>query len=83
MKIGHGWTKTTESGATCITIALDEVLGFMFPFLKIILEKCFITLWHIPKEERKDENSPSWSVNITVKREKKEKTEEEIDEAPF
>lgn len=69
MKIGNGWTKTTEAGETYISISLDEIFGAWLPFLK----KCFITLWHIPKDERKTENSPSWVLDIKVK---KDKTEE-------
>lgn len=83
MKIGNGWTKTTENKETYITIALDEALGVMFPLLKPLLKDCFITLWHIPKDERKSDNSPSWSVNITVKKEQKETAETPEEDLPF
>lgn len=76
MKIGNGWTKTTEKGETYISISLDEVFGAWLPFLK----NCFITLWHIPKEERKSENSPSWTLNISIKKEKN--TENTPDDVP-
>lgn len=75
MKIGYGWTKTTEKGETYISISLDEIFGCMFPFLK----NCFISLWHIPKDERKNENSPSWVINLSVKKEKnKENTPDDV-----
>lgn len=68
MKIGNGWTKTTENGDTYISISLDEIFGAWLPWLK----NCYITLWHIPKDERKSENSPSWTLNISLKKEKQQ-----------
>lgn len=68
MKIGNGWTKTTENGDTYISISLDEIFGAWLPWLK----NCYITLWHIPKDERKSENSPSWTLNINAKKEKQQ-----------
>ena len=70
MKIGSGWTKNTENGDTYISIALDEVIGELYPALK----DCFINLWHVKKEDRKGENSPSWTVSLNVKQEKENKT---------
>lgn len=78
MKIGYGWTKNTENGDTYISISLDEVIGVIFPPLKPLLRDCFITLWHIKKEDRKNENSPSWAIDLKIKKEKEEKTTEEI-----
>lgn len=74
MKIGSGWTKTTEGGDTYISIALDEVIGELFPALK----GCFVNLWHVKKEDRKNDNSPSWTVSLSVKQEKETKENEEI-----
>lgn len=74
MKIGNGWTKKTDDGDNYISVSLDEVVLTMYPMLK----DCFITLWHIPPEERKKENSPGWSVNISAKKEDKEKQTQEI-----
>ncbi len=68
MKIGNAWTKTSEDGNTFISVALDEVILEQYPFLK----NCFINLWRIPSEERKNENSPHWNVNISVKKQKEE-----------
>ena len=76
MRIGSGWTKNTENGDTYISIALDEVIGELYPQLK----GCFINLWHVKKEERKGENSPSWTVSLSVKKEKEEKADKEFDE---
>ena len=74
MKIGNAWTKTSEDGKTFLSVALDEVLLEQYPFLK----NCFINLWRIPQEDRKNENSPHWNVNISVKKLKEEVKEEEI-----
>lgn len=72
MKTGNGWTNTTEDGKTYISISLDEVFGACFPFLN----KIYITLWHIPKEERKNENSPSWVLNFSLKKDKQQNAEQ-------
>ena len=74
MRIGNAWTKTFEDGRTFISVALDEGILKKYPFLK----NCFINLWRIPQEERKNENSPGWNVNISVKKQKEETVEEEI-----
>ncbi len=66
MKIGNAWTKNSDDGQTYISVALDEVILEKSPFLK----KCFINLWRIPQEERKNENSPGWAVNLSAKKEK-------------
>ena len=68
MKIGSGWTKTAESGDTYISIALDEVIGGLCPGLK----NCYINLWHVKKEDRKSDNSPSWAVSMSLKQEKED-----------
>lgn len=80
IKIGSGFTNTTEDGKTFISISLFNVLGVIFPFLKPIVERCFITLWFIPQENRKNEKSPAWDLVIDEKKEKKEppKVDEEI-----
>lgn len=78
MKIGNGWTKTTENGDTYIPIALDEVIENLYPQLK----KCFLTLWHVKQEDRKNENSPAWTVTLSVKKDKTEKQANE-EEIPF
>lgn len=70
MRIGSGWTKTTENGDTYISISLDSILGVIFPFLKPLLEKCYLTLWHISQADRKGENFPSWDFVLSVKKEK-------------
>lgn len=72
MKIGSGWTKNSDNGDTYISVSLDEVLGALYPQLK----DCYITLWHVKPEDRKKENSPSWIVNLSVKKEKGAESEE-------
>ena len=68
MKIGSGWTKETEDKKIYISVSLNEIFGEWFPFLK----KCFITIWHIPEEERKNENSPNWTISLNIKKEKQD-----------
>lgn len=80
MRIGSGWTKNAESGDTYISIALDEVVEELFPQLK----GCYINLWHIKKEDRKDpEKSPSWTVSLSVKKEDKSSDKEFDDIVPM
>lgn len=74
MKIGNAWTKTSEDGNTFLSVALDEVILEQYPFLK----NCFINLWRIPAEDRKNENSPHWNVNISVKKQKEDVTEPDL-----
>ena len=74
MKIGSGWTKNSDNGDTYISVALDEALIALFPQLK----DCYINLWHVKPEDRKNENSPSWTVNLSVKKEKDNMTDEEL-----
>lgn len=73
MRIGNAWTKTSEEGKTFISVALDEVILEKYPFLK----NCFINLWYIPSEERKNENSPDWNINLSVKKPKETTPSEE------
>ena len=75
MKIGNAWTKTSDDGQTYISVALDEVILEIYPFLK----NCFVNLWRIPQEERKNENSPGWAVNLSAKKEKPKEEQELLD----
>jgi uncharacterized protein (DUF736 family) len=75
MKIGNAWTKTSDDGQTYISVALDEVILEKYPFLK----NCFVNLWRIPQEERKNENSPGWAVNLSAKKEKPKEEQELLD----
>ncbi len=72
MNAGYGWTKTTEDGKTYISISLDEIFGAWFPFLN----KIYITLWHIPKDERKSEKSPNWVLKFGLKKDKPQDAEQ-------
>lgn len=74
MKIGNAWTKTSEDGNTFLSVALDEVILEKYPFLK----NCFINLWRIPAEDRKNENSPHWNMNISVKKQKEDVSEPDL-----
>lgn len=75
MKIGNAWTKTSDDGQAYISVALDEVILEKYPFLK----NCFVNLWRIPQEERKNENSPGWAVNLSAKKEKPKEEQELLD----
>lgn len=75
MKIGNAWTKTSDDEQTYISVALDEVILEKYPFLK----NCFVNLWRIPQEERKNENSPGWAVNLSAKKEKPKEEQELLD----
>lgn len=83
MKIGSGWTKTTDENKTFISVALDETVLELCPQLKGLN----ISLGFVDKNERKAENSPGWTVNITKRKEKsaKKDTTEIIseEEIPF
>lgn len=70
MKAGNGWTKNTEKGNTLISVSIDEVILDKYPELR----KYNITLWHIPSDRRKSENSPHWDLDISLKKEKEKPT---------
>lgn len=74
MKIGSGWTKTTDNGDTYISVALDDVVEELYPQLK----GCLINLWHVKQEDRRGEKSPGWTISLSVKKQKEEKETEEI-----
>lgn len=73
MKIGSGWTKTTDDNKTFISVALDETVLELYPQLK----ELNISLGFADKSERKKENSPGWNVNITKRKEKVKEEKEE------
>lgn len=74
MKIGSGWTKTSKEGNTFISIALDDTFLELFPQLK----NCNVSLGHIKEGDRKNENSPAWTVSLSVKKQKTEEEKEEL-----
>lgn len=65
MKLGNAWTNEKD-GRKYISIALDEVILETYPQLK----QLNFSLNFIPKEERKTENSPSWSLSVVKKKDK-------------
>ena len=74
MRIGNAWTKTSKdkdgnATGTYISTALDETFLELCPQLK----GCNLSLSHIPADERKSENSPSWYVSLTKRKDDKEK----------
>lgn len=79
MRIGNGWTKTTDKKDTYISTAIDEAILELYPQLKNLN----ITLWHIKAEDRKSELSPQWTINIKLKKEKTDKEEVQNDEIPM
>lgn len=80
LKIGSGWTKNTKDNQTFISYSINEEILELYPCLKELR----ITSFHIPKEERKNENSPSWSLVIKKKQENTtNSTEEDEEEIPI
>ena len=69
MRIGSAWVKASEeSGKVFISVSLDDAA---LPLT--ITEDKFLTLWEIPESERKADNAPNYSVNISKSRPKEEK----------
>ena len=74
MQVGAGFTKTTkETNRTYISIVLNKELKIINPNLYELLDKCFISLYFVPENERKTEKSPAWILDISEKTEKKDK----------
>lgn len=59
MNIGSGFGGETEKGKKYINIALDKALLELVPALKNVS----LTLWFVPKDERKSEKSPNWTLS--------------------
>lgn len=74
LKIGCGWTKNTQDNQTYMSFSLNKEVLELFPQLKNLRLNAF----HIPAAERKNENSPGWSLVLSTPTEKKEVEEEEI-----
>lgn len=78
MKIGAGWTKNTEDNKTYISYSLNKEFLELCPQLKNLRLNSF----HVPAENRKNENSPGWELVLSYpdenKQTKSEITEEEI-----
>lgn len=88
MNIGKAWTKDTEAKEnkpkrSYISIKLDDVITEQYPVLK----NCFLNLWYIPIDQRKNENSPHWDLTISVKKDleksKENNESNEIEEVFF
>ena len=80
MQIGAGFTKTTkESNRTYISIVLNKELGIINPNLYKLLENCFISLYFVPEDERKNDKSPSWIVDISEKEKTVKKDKNQIE----
>lgn len=73
MKVGSGWSKETENGKKYISTAISKEVQVLFPQLKDVS----ITLWYVPKDERRTEDSPCWEISLTSKSDKKKKEEAE------
>lgn len=73
MKVGSGWSKETENGKKYISTAIAKEVQVLYPQLKDIS----ITLWFVPKEDRRTEDSPAWEISLTAKSDQKKKSETE------
>lgn len=61
MQIGNGFMgETKEGGKQYINLAFDKGLLAAVPQLNNFR----ITLWFVPKSERKKENSPQWRISL-------------------
>lgn len=60
--IGSGWTQTSATGKTIISIQIDEVFREMFPQLKNLR----FGLSQIVQSERESDKSPHWKVYAYV-----------------
>ncbi len=72
-RIGCGWTKSTKDGATYMSFSLNEEITQLFPQLKGMN----LTAFHIPQTERKNENSPGWSLVISSPQYQKNASDDE------
>lgn len=68
MKIGAAWYKFTEDGKQYLSIKLDEAI---LPLT--IQEDKYLTLWEIPESDRKSDNSPHYSVNLSKSKPREDK----------
>lgn len=61
MQIGSGFSGQTEKEKKqYISLSFDKGLIALCPFLKNVK----LTLWYVPKEDRKKENSPQWRLSM-------------------
>ena len=69
MQVGKAWFKASEiTGKMFLSVKIDEAA---LPLT--ITEDKFLTLWEIPQEERKTENSPHFSVHLSKSKQKEVK----------
>lgn len=62
MNIGSGFSGQTEKEKKqYISIAFDKAILSLFPILKDVK----LTLWYVPKDERRSEKSPAWQLSMT------------------
>lgn len=91
MQIGAGFTKSTkETNRTYISIVINKELKTINPCLKEFIENNFISLYFVPENDRKNEKSPAWILDISekeknTKKDKKQNESELIseEEIPF
>jgi uncharacterized protein (DUF736 family) len=66
MKIGSAWSKTSENGNTYLSVSLEDFVKDLCPVLK---DYNISLNYIIYAEGERQENSPSWNVNIYKKKE--------------
>lgn len=79
MKIGCGWTKKTQDNSTYMSFSLNEEILEFYPQLKNLRFNAFF----INQEDRKNENSPGWSLVVSKVKEKPTNSTEEEEEIPI
>lgn len=84
MQIGSGFSGQTEKEKKqYISLSFDKGLLALCP----ILNNVKLTLWYVPKDERRSEKSPAWRLSLDEPYRPQEQTQssEEIadEEIPF
>ena len=84
LKIGSGWTKQTKEDEkkekkTYMSFSLNEEILELYPSLKNLRFNAFF----VPQAERKNENSPGWSLVVSKVKEKTTNSIEEEEEIPI
>ena len=61
MRIGSGWTKTTQDGGTSIGVTLEDSILELCPQLKGVR---FSLKWLSDEQRGQNENTPHWALNM-------------------
>lgn len=77
MQIGSGFSGQTEKEKKqYISLSLDKGLLALCPILRDVK----LTLWYVPKDERKSEKSPAWRLSLDEPYKPQEQTQSQSSE---